>query len=73
MIRVGQVYASTHKHDVRYCHRQERTVVKVDESFVWLRNDPPYGGLQRTSRIRLRQTLTGPTIPGHKLVRDKAP
>lgn len=62
---VGQVYASTHRGDVVAGLRQDRTVVRWEEPFVYL-SAFHRGG--RASRIRCRRVRAGWVVPGHKLV-----
>ncbi len=72
-VKVGQIYASTHRADAAARWRQRRRVVKVSPDFVWLRTlAAPLGSssLSTPSRIRLRDTATGKVIPGHRLVED---
>lgn len=69
-ITVGQVYASTHGQDRAYGWRQRRQVVEVSRGFVWLRTLDV--DRQPVSRVRLRETSRGQTIPAHRLVEDVA-
>ncbi len=81
-IRVGQVWASTHRSDTGGFapHRQRRRVTKWEPPFVWLKTeDVPVtrGGIAKTrTSSRLRARAVGAeswTIPGHRLIEDVAP
>ncbi len=71
-VRVGQVWASTHKGDVAGGFRQARVVVHVDASVAYFGEAAAAGEPARvTSRVRLRQTSRcRMVIPGHRLVED---
>lgn len=62
-IRVGQIWASTHKRDVAAGKRQHREVVSVGAGYVWLTTK----GSQKTGEHRVRLSPTG-KLRGHRLV-----
>jgi hypothetical protein len=74
-INAGDVYASSHAGDRARGERQRRIVTEYDGHFVTMRtwdagSPVPTGPI---SRIRVRQTLSGPVVPGHKPVTTPAP
>lgn len=71
MIKIGQVYASTHSGDVERGQRQRRRVTDVTfgpDSFAWLKTEDALVNVGST-RVRLRSPKAR-TIPGHRLVED---
>jgi hypothetical protein len=65
-VRMGQVYATTHKQDVANGVRQRRVVTFYDGGdFVWIKTE---GARNGATRVRLRNGR----IPGHRLVEDVA-